>query len=325
MAMVAIMAMAGGAFAATTTTNSTNTLDTPGFAGGVTNLFGCNSTAGGVVACGAIAAAGFVTDAQTGTGTGLANGMPAQVSYSTITNQYTGGVGAATGYALNQGLFGMCAQSGGVQGACPKFVPNPAIVNAAGTFGLLLASGGGTTGTIPGSTNANPQGSVGGFNEATFLTGLVSGFTQAGLTNQLSQQTLHHAAVTGPVGTNADGDYIDQRLSQVTGGVQTLNQAVLAGGSSAASVVVTVDPAGTQAGWALNVDPYGGPNYANSGVVNQAVADSNSGGFGDYGQLFSNTDVTVVNAITPASVPLPATVYNATAAIFSGAAPASLP
>ncbi|MHB8482135.1 MAG: hypothetical protein ACYDBV_05270 [Nitrospiria bacterium] len=246
--------------------------------------------------------------------------MPAQVSYAA--NQYTGGVGALSGYQLNQQLFGMCAETGGVLGACPKFVPNPATATA------LQAVGGDTTGTIPGSTALNPQGSVGAFNEATFLTGLVSGFTQAGLTNQLSQKTAHHAAVTGGAGNNTDGDFIDQRLSlnNATGGTgQVLNQQVQAGGSSGTSVAIVVDTAGQDPAWLLNVDPYGGPNYQNSGLVNQAVADDTSAGLGSYGQLFSNTDVSITNNITNTPVPGAATIYNAASPVFGTGAGGTLP
>jgi len=313
--MVAILAVAGGAFAATTTMNTTNTLDTPGFAHLPGNILGdaCIGTLGGTVTCAAMTAAqvtALVTDAQTGSGTGGgATSMPAQVTYAA--NQYTGlGADLASGYALNANLFGMCAGAGTATGTivqiCPHFVP------AAGSVGAAAVAIAGAAFTGVG---------IDLFNEATFETGLVTNVgAGVGLTTAtFSQKTTHHSAVTGGAGTNTDGDYIDQRLSQVLA-AQTFGQSTAIGGSSGTSVAVTIDAAGPDPAWLLNVDPFGGPLAANGGQINQSVADSNSGGFGDYGQMFANTDVTVVNNITSVAPNQANASYNAVAATLLGPA-----
>lgn len=357
MTMVAIMAIAGGAFAATTTTNSTNTIDGTGFAGGITYNMGaavCSSIANTTVTCGAnltLAQSGaFVTDSQTGTGTGLAGGMPAQVSYSPnlygagLGGYAAGGVGPQSGYQLSQTLFGMCAFSAGVQGNCPKFVPTAAAAGANTIAGLLIASGGGNAadggaGTVASSTI--PSGTA-NFNEATFVTGLVGGAGVAAgtFTNVLSQKTFHHSVVANGTGSS-DGDFIDQRLAQVIGTAQTLAQSTTIGGSSNGLAVVNAGVllgASVDASWIGNVDPYvavaGGvgtainpyvlASYAalnaagafadNGGAITQGIADNNSGGFGDYGQMFTNDDMLVTNALGVPQVGQVATIYAATGA-----------
>jgi len=357
MTMVAILAIAGGAFAATTTTNSTNA-DAGGtaFGGGVTLNFGgaiCSSNnLVATVTCAAMTAAqatAFATDAQTGSGTGLTGGMPAQVVYSANAygvglGAYLSGVGPQTGYALDQTLFGMCARNNGVAGNCPKFVPNAANASANTIAGLLLATGGGNApdggaGTVASSTI--PTGTA-NFNEATFITGLVSngGNTVGTFVNGLSQTTSHHSNVVNGTGAG-NGDFIDQRLAQVIGAVQTLAQSTKIGGGTA--VTVTAPTLGNSNGglidatWVGNVDAFNavaggiapatsltpsaalytaltgaGALVGNGGQIQQAVADSNSGGFGDYGQIFANDDVTVTNGITAPAVGQAATAYTAT-------------
>src|ERR1700693_1087402 len=223
MTMVAIMAIAGGAMAATTTTTMNQTLDTPGFAGGVSMTFGtgpvCNSVAGGITACAGITTAAqataFVTEAQTGTGTGLAGGMPAQVVYNPAAygagvGGDTAGVGSQTGYQLTQTLFGMCSMTGGVVGACPKFVPAAAAASAATIQGLIISEGGGNAadggaGTITSSTI--PTGTA-NFNQGTFMTGIVGNMVSAGvINNAFSQKTVHHSVAANATGS-ADGDFI---------------------------------------------------------------------------------------------------------------------
>jgi hypothetical protein len=203
---------------------------------------------------------------------------------------------------MNTALFGWCGA------VCPKFVPGAGSVGAASI----------------GVATALPVG-VDNFNEATFSTGLVSGFTGGVspdlVSNQLSQKTAHHALVTGGVGTNTDGDFIDQRLAQIIGTNQTLAQAAVIGASSGTSVNVSVDTGAQDPLWLLNVDPLGGPNAQNGGVINQAITD-NLGGVagasdvGSYGQLFANTDVSVSNAIVPALVPGPAPAYVANSGVI---------
>lgn len=356
MTMVAIMAIAGGAFAATTTTNSTNTIDGTGFAGGTSFNFGggvCNSVANTTVTCGAtltlLQSGAFVTDSQTGTGTGLAGGMPAQVSYSPNLygaglGGYASGVGPQTGYQLSQTLFGMCAFSGGVQGNCPKFVPTAAAAGANTIAGLLIAEGGGNAadggaGTVASSTI--PSGTA-NFNEATFVTGLVGGAGVAAgtFTNVLSQKTFHHSVIANGTGAS-DGDFIDQRLAQVIGTAQTLAQSTTIGASSGGIAVVAsavIGSGSVDASWIGNVDPYvavaGGvaptvnptllASYAalnaagafadNGGAITQGIADNNSGGFGDYGQMFTNDDMSVTNALGVPQVAQVATIYAATGA-----------
>lgn len=241
MTMVAIMAIAGGAIAATTTTTINATLDTPGFAGGVNMTFGtapaCVSVAGAVTACAAMTAAqavAFVTESQTGTGTGLAGGMPAQVvynpnAYGVGLGGYTAGVGSQTGYALSQTLFGMCT----VALVCPKFVPAAAAASAATIQGLIISEGGGNAadggaGTV--TTSTIPSG-TGNFNQATFMTDIVGSMVTAGvINNNFSQKTTHHSVAANATGS-ADADFIDQRLSQVLGTVQTLAQSTTIGAS----------------------------------------------------------------------------------------------
>lgn len=332
MTMVAIMAIAGGAFAATTTTTtSTNTdagghlfLHVPGQLGAAcapaavaTDGATTTNTCAAMTAAQATALA---TDSQTGSGTGFgAAAMPAQVGYAA--NQYTTGVGPNSGYALNANLFGMCAGIGAAAGTitqvCPFFVP------AAGSTGAN-AIGVAAAQALMDGANAG----VGLFNEATFATGLVSGFqTGTGATtfnNTLSQMTAHHSLVTGGTGTNTDGDYIDQRLAQVIGTNQTLAQSTTIGGSSGTSVAVTVDTNAQNPAWLLNVDPFGGANVQNGGQIQQGVGDNFSGGFGDYGQIFANTDVTVVNNITPAAANGAFLTYAATGVQFGTANAATL-
>jgi len=111
MAMVAIMAMAGGSFAATSTvTTSTNT-DVGGTQfGHAISIFGCTAVVGAATACAAMSpaqAATFVFQTTGGSGTGLVGGMPNQVAYSTIqAGLYAPGTAdATTGYLLNSNLY----------------------------------------------------------------------------------------------------------------------------------------------------------------------------------------------------------------------------
>ena len=373
LAMVAIMAMAGGAFAATTTLTNGITFDTPGFAGGTALVFGtgglaCNTVAGQTgIPCAATPNAtqnaAFVTDSQTGSGTGLTGGMPPQVSYNpnlygTGIGGYTSGVGPQSGYQLSQTLYGMCAFTAPGTLTCPKFVPTAAAAGTPSLLGLLISEGGGnaldggagtvTSSTIPSNTAA--------FNEATFITGLVTGFVggAGAFTNQLSQHTFHHSVVASSTGSS-DGDYIDQRLSQfnpVSGTGQTLAQSTQIGGSSnGLAVVVTQNPAALDPTFTGMPDPYvilsnvaptpatlaallassiSTANAAaalatNGGQISQAVADDASGGAGSYGQLFQNDDMTVVNNLSAAPVAGPATTYNAASPIFGGTPGGSLP
>lgn len=332
MTMVAIMAIAGGAFAATTvTTTSTNTdagghlfVHVPGQLGAACAP-GAVATDGATVTntCAAMTAAqatALATDSQTGgSGTGFgAAAMPAQVAYNIGTGQYTAGVGPNSGYALNANLFGMCAGIGAAAGTitqvCPTFVP------AAGSTGAN-AIGVASVQTLMDGLGTN---GLGGFNQATFATGLVSGFqTGTGATtfnNTLAQTTFHNA--NRGVGNLADGDYIDQRLAQVIGTNQTMAQSTTIGGSSGTSVVITDDPNSIDPSWVGNLDPFTGtaagpaPTNDNGGQIQQGIGDNFSGGFGDYGQKFANTDVTVTNNIALVPIAGAQTAYAATGAQF---------
>lgn len=296
LSMVAILAMAGGAMAATTTTTSAS-LDLDG------TLFGKSVNLGPNVTCPAgpnvglintctVNAGTFAADqgaGGSGTGFGLGS-VPTQVSYAGT--QYTGGADSTTGYALDQLLFGMCGDNG-----CSTFVPSGAVT--------LLDSQGGAT--IPVGTDF--------FNQGTFTTALVSGFEEGPLDfgNRLSQQMNHTASP-------ADADYIDQRLAMFeyadnlnpAAGFQVMNQATVAGGG----LSIAVDLGLVDATWTGNIDPFGGPDYFNTGSVAQAVGDNQAGqqsaglDIGSYGQLFNNS-VSVTDGNTPPVAPgLPASSYD---------------
>ncbi|MBI1820705.1 MAG: hypothetical protein HYR79_03250 [Nitrospirae bacterium] len=358
MAMAAIMVFAGGAFAATTITTNTATLDTPEYA------HGCGTN------CASPLAAAFAADTIAGVGTsGTGFGtvaMPSQVAFDTVNGVYiadpaTGllGVGPTSGYnmvstAAGNALFGMCGNNPSANGlivgavTCPKWVPTPAAV--------LVDAREATGGIEGGAFNTEPLGTA-DFNQGTFVTGLVSGFAQAAgrvadvtltvenaMTNRLSLRTIHHALTAIP---GSDGDYIDQRLSQNTsteatpgvGGVDNvgvgnvvLGQQVIAGAGS--DWAGFVPDGATAVGYLGNADPAnnlpadcalaGGALYlgtcytADSGVVRQSVGDSASGAFGSYGQDFRNANTPG----TGVAVPTPTgaiTVYNAP--LLIGAAP----
>lgn len=278
-AMVAIMAMAGAAYAAdVTTVTGTATTGDPSY--GFTPVLPAFSPA----------------DSISGSGTGFAGGMPQQVVYDGAQYQL-GTADATTGYLLNQNLFGMCGAGG-----CPAFVPTQAAI--IGNNGLAVDSL-----TTPANTD--------NFNQARFVTGLVGSVNDPGLTAFFSQKTTHYAA--------PDSDYIDQRLASMvtdgSGGINNFRQNVAVCGGAGCGVgtgeVGIVDPnwvITTGDAWGLT-DP-----AAQAGQVSQGIADTMSGGNGDYGQLFENTFVVVDGGQQPAPADGPAVSYDAT---FIGVGPGS--
>lgn len=332
-AMAAIMAFAGGAFAnggANVTTGTTNTQTGLGGLGfvGTPLVLGCQTNAGGAgtgTCLNNANDAAFTTDAQTGSGTGLGlAGMPAQVTYSAITNQYTGGVGPQTGYDLDKDLFGHCAGGGANAQVCPKFVPANGDVN-------------GAVAAIEATMPLN----VDNFNQGTFSAGLVTGMQDdAGSSvSALSIMTTHHALTA----IGADGDFFDQRLATSvsidgTNAGQHMNSTVIMGqGTNAGSMNNFIDPGPPVATmidplWLTNADLgnaavgiYGGDG-ANSAVIGQAVTDAMAGANplmdnGSYGQAFTTHDTagTPSNAVAPAN---PASSYNVDNVAMVGIGPA---
>jgi len=322
MAMVAIMAMAGGAFAATATvTTSTNT-DVGGTSfGHAINIFGCQAVVGATTACAAMTpaqAATFVNQTTGGSGTGLVGGMPTQVAYSTATGLYAPGTAdATTGYLMNSNLYGMCGVAG-----CPLFVPYAAITQAGiSTMAqLLFATGGSTAGTFLNGASTIPA-QTGAFDQAVFSTQVIGGFADtgvggSGMINEISQVTKHQSG---------NGDFIDQRLAFTVVGANTvtagspsgvMNQAVAIAGGPATTAV---DSGATDPTWRGNVDAYflydptnnsvGGEFYLNTAAVAQQVGDNMAGAIGgedlgSYGQVFNNTVVVtqaLANAVPPAA------------------------
>ena len=194
-AMVAIMAMAGSAFAIDTVTTSSGadaggTLFGHAIPGvvigsntGNVTLFTPSDTMGGV-------GTGYNTG---NSGTGFVGGMPQLVSYAGT--QYTGGVGPTSGYIMNSTLFGMCGGSTDNSANCSKFIPTkdnggPTAFSFTNDANYIAATGG--DGTQAFSTE--PPGTQ-NFNQGTFLTGLVSGVGAGGgagnplVLNVLSQKT----------------------------------------------------------------------------------------------------------------------------------------
>lgn len=318
-AMVSIMAFAGGAFAngganTTTATTSTNT----GLGGtqftGTPLVLGCQTVAAAATTCTNTGNdASFATDAQTGSGTGLVNGMPQQVTYSAITNQYTGGADAQAGYNLDGNLFGMCAGNTATVQVCPKFVPGNGAI-------------GGDVAAIEATMPLN----VDNFNQGTFSAGLVTGMQDdAGSSvSALSIMTTHHALT----GVGQDGDYFDQRLATAvtidgTNAGQHMNSTVVMGqGANAGAMDPNqVDPLWILAGGNAAVGIYGGDGD-NSAVVTQAVTDAMAGANalmdnGSYGQAFTTNDTpgTPSNAVAP---PGPAANYNVDNVNMVGIGPA---
>jgi hypothetical protein len=283
LSMVAIMAMAGSAFA-TTSTSATSTTDSATFTfDPLVDTSGTNP---------------FVfSEADTlaaGSGTGLVGGMPTQVAFDDV-NPFVGYLTAASGpdsgYNLDTLLFGYCGGIAGVN--CPKFLD------------VVILSGDGTTSQEPAGTGA--------FNQANFLTGLVTSASDTGFENGLSQKTIHFSV------PNGDGDYIDQRLSQVIGSTdQQLRQVAIIGAGSAVSSITdggAVDPL-----WLT----------LNDGMIWQAIADASAGqnasnDNGSYGQLFHNTTVVTDAGLVPDPVDGIAGGYNAGSAVFGFGSSAQIP
>jgi hypothetical protein len=322
-AMTPILVMAGTVMAAT----STVTTSTNDGAGGTSfghslTIFGCSAVVGAATACPTMSAAQattFVFNTTGGSGVGLTNGMPTQVSYSSGIGEYLPNTAdSTTGYLLDANLYGMCGVAG-----CPKFVPQVAVSTAVGiTAQLLIADGGGTPaqgGTIPvGVSEFALQG--------TFTSQLLSGFTESALNptpNFLNQLDIYHLHIS----QNGAGDFIDQRLAQQVNSLAVgstpngvLTQAFVYAGGAAGSTAETgtYDPT-----WIGNIDPFTqnpyncnnvpagatapacGP-YLNTGVIAQQVGDNMAGNtngvdIGSYGQIFNN-DLTGV--YSPTNVPL---------------------
>lgn len=320
MAMVAIMAMASGAFAQTATvTTSTNTSIGGTSFGHAITIFGCAAVVGSTTTCPAMSAASiatFVFQSTGGSGTGLTGGMPTQVAYSAGTGLYVAGTAdSTTGYLLNSNLYGMCGVAG-----CPLYVPYAAVTNAASTTlaALYFSQGGGLTiGGVANPASTIPSG-TGNFDQAVFTTALVSGFADtaaggSGMVNELSQYTKHQSG---------EGDFIDQRLAFTVVGANTvtagspsgvLNQAVAISGGPATT---QVDAGAVDSTWKGNVDPYftldptnsvGTQYYTNTGEIAQQVGDNMAGNtngvdIGSYGQVFNNT-VTVTQALASPGLP----------------------
>lgn len=289
-AMVAIMIMAGSAFAADLNT-ITSTPDQVGAA-----QFQFNGTALQTYFNANFSMADAIAVWNGANGTGLVGGMPQQVVYGPdftfpLSNSYQiGTADALSGFLLNQTLFGMCGAN------CPTFVPVASVVITPGNEFMAVDS-------VTDPANTGP------FNQARFVTGLVGATSDASLSQNFSQRTSHYSV--------GDGDYIDQRLaSTITdtnfqGGTNVFAQSVQVcagvgcggGGGDAGAVdplwiINSLDPVATD-GTGLTNDA-----LTQSGAVAQSIGDNNSGsgttsgsGFGDYGQAFTNTNV--INAGQP--------------------------
>jgi hypothetical protein len=235
--------------------------------------------------------------------------MPQQVVYTLVGGYAAGTADALAGFQLNQNLHGMCAgaaaatSTGAFTANCVKFIPTV----------VTLAD------AVAGQTDpANTD----GLNQARFVTGIVSGAGTGDpdISAYFSQRTTHYA---GP-----DSDFIDQRLATMVNdpaaGVSNFEQSVQVSNCDDA-IGNTCTEFGTLDGsWPNNGDNYGiispgaggigglatfaagpseDPNGANSGQIAQAIGDSNSGGTGDYGQLFQNTNEVIDGGNNPGSFP----------------------
>ncbi len=365
LAVASIMALAGGNVAMAACTGNDRTVNTIcTTTTGVTGMDGSvfryqNAGIGGtdMYTLASQALGTFSTDAlgTAGSGTGLAGGMPPQVAYSTATGDYTSGVGPTSGYLLSQTLFAMCAAT------CPKFVPiagTDVSAFSTGNSGNLVSYTNATGGDGTAAFSTVPAGTD-NFNQATFETGLVTGFNEGAAANIgiLSQKTYHHN-FNGTSGS--DGDYVDQRLAQqvdangttAAAGQQRFAQTLVASAGSGGTVQgaywneITPGPGGgvnIDSTWIGNVDGCGvdlpGPSNVglgngNCGVVNQSISDTNAGAGingttgvvhnGSYGQIFNPLETIGTNTILAAAPAAPNTTY-AGPAISTAASALTLP